>query len=76
MKVLDIDINTVRDPVMRVKGNGPANGHSHQESETKYLSQWRAMEMDTMRSMNPSSLVMNKSNAMPSLHLGFMTRYD
>lgn len=72
-------MNTVCDVIVRVKGNGAANGSngdSHQESETKYLSRWRAMEMDTMRSMNHSLLVMNKSNVMPSLHPGFMTKYD
>lgn len=71
-------MNTVCDPVVRVKGNGAANGsngNSHQESETKYLSRWRAMEMDTMRSMNHSLLAMNKSNVMPSLHPGFMIKY-
>ena len=72
-------MNTVCDPIAGVKGNGAANGSngdSHQESETKYLSRWRAMEMDTMRSMNHSLLVMNKSNVMQSLHPGFMTKYD
>ena len=71
-------MNTVCDPVVRVKGNGAANGsngNSHQESETKYLSRWRAMEMVTMRSMNHSLLAMNKSNVMPSLHPEFMTKY-
>ena len=71
-------MNTVCDPIAGVKGNGAANGSngdSHQESETKYLSRWRAMEMDTMRSMNHSLLVMNKSNVMQSLHPGFMTKY-
>ena len=72
-------MNTVCDPIAGVKGNGAANGSngdSHQESETKYLSRWRAMEMDTMRSMNHSLLVMNKSNVMQSLPPGFMTKYD
>ena len=63
---------------MRVKGNEVANGgngDSRQESETKYLSRWREMTMDTMRSMNHSLLEMNKSNVTQSLHPGFMTKY-
>ena len=63
---------------MRVKGNEAANGgngDSRQESETKYLSRWCEMTMDTMRSMNHSLLEMNKSNVTQSLHPGFMTKY-